>query len=124
MCRSVEEGSWEPEEGSTIASERVVQKGDAELERARWHRPWKHLDLGSKSDKKLPKGQKQRNKMSRSTLDNDHYGCRGKASPRSEAMASGDQEVDTEVKACGILLFDNPCSLLDVHGIFLCSGLS
>lgn len=33
MCKSFEEGSWEPEEGGTIASVRVVQQRDGELDR-------------------------------------------------------------------------------------------
>ena len=60
------------------------------------------MGLGLKSDRKPLKGQKQRGKMSRSTLDNDHSGYRGRTSPRSQGVASGDHKVDSEVKACGL----------------------
>lgn len=62
--------------------------------------------------------------MSRSALASDPYTAVKKPVTGVKEWALGTRRLRVRSRPVAFLISDNSCSLLDVHGIFLCSGLS
>lgn len=62
--------------------------------------------------------------MSRSALVSDPYTAVREPVTRVREWALGTRRLRVRSRPVAFLISDNPCSLLDAHGIFLCSGLS